>query len=78
MGWEDVPDDVKKAIEMDDREALSRMGKKGAKTRKRNAELRKADEEDYNIRMGIEHTYRQILNDEGEEAAEEYLKSVEE
>ena len=74
MGFEDAPSDIKKAIFEDNKKRLSAAGKKGAKVRAENFAIKK----DSKRQRGIEHEYTRIFHESGEEAAEEFLKSVKE
>lgn len=71
------PESVRDAIRSGDKEVLSRAGKKGAKVAVQNREIRKDEEKEANKQYTIEHTYRDILHEDGEEAAEAFLNELE-
>lgn len=77
MRFENLPDNIKEAIRNDDKEALSRAGKKGAKVSAENRKIRKEEQKEFDAKYATEHNYRKIFHRDGEEAAEEYLKKLE-
>ena len=65
------PENIRKAMIEGDTDHLAAAGRKGARVRAFNRE-----EEVFQMKkIEMEHEYRRILHEEGEEAAEEFLKS---
>lgn len=77
MGFEGKPENVKEAFDKDDREALSRMGKKGGEKSGKITSEYFAMKRDEKKRQTILHEYNRILHESGQEAADKFIKELE-
>ena len=75
-GEDPRPPEVTEAIKRGDKEAIKRMAKAGGEANANRLALKKALETSEARHEAIDHEYREILANEGEEAAQEYLKEI--
>jgi hypothetical protein len=70
------PDEVKKAQQEGNHEALSKMGRKGAKVANENRAIRKEWEEMTEQEKRMDAQYQELLHEHGEERAKEILDDL--
>lgn len=70
------PDDVRKAQMDGDKEALSRMGKKGAKVSVESRAFNKDMKETAEQEQLLEAKYQELLHEHGEEHADQVMREL--